>query len=188
MSFLRRDGFVRAGPPLEGEDGLERLGGRRPGGYHPIHLQDELCDGRYRVIHKLGCGGRASVWLCKDQHAEAPTYVAIKILVADEGMAFYNFDLQLSAYLRGYALGEGDALGENLAAAQLRFPRGHFDSNGPNGRHLSLVYPVLGPEVTWATKLFGSKEGMVQQVARHAVEALLLLHRRGTCHGGTSGT
>lgn len=28
----------------------------RPGGLHPIHIEDSLESGRYRVIHKLGYG------------------------------------------------------------------------------------------------------------------------------------
>ena len=38
----------------------------RPGGYHPIHLGDRLKDGRYEIVHKLGFGGFATVWLAKD--------------------------------------------------------------------------------------------------------------------------
>jgi hypothetical protein len=35
----------------------------RPGGYHPTTLDDTLHDGRYRLAHKLGYGGYATVWL-----------------------------------------------------------------------------------------------------------------------------
>ncbi|RCI12035.1 hypothetical protein L249_0535 [Ophiocordyceps polyrhachis-furcata BCC 54312] len=39
------------------DDDLERLHGYRPGGYFPIHIDDELHDGQYRIVHKLGHGG-----------------------------------------------------------------------------------------------------------------------------------
>lgn len=42
---------------------LERY---RKGGYHPIHLGDTLKDGRYKILHKLGWGGYATVWLARD--------------------------------------------------------------------------------------------------------------------------
>ncbi|KAF6801056.1 protein kinase domain-containing protein [Colletotrichum musicola] len=98
---------------------LEALHRYRPGRYHPIHLQDELCDGRYRVIHKLGYGGHSTVWLCKDQHAKVPTYVSIKILVADDGED-ESPDLRLSASLGG------DHMRDIPAAQRLCFPREHF--------------------------------------------------------------
>ena len=37
-----------------------------PGGYHPIHLKDLLKDGQYEVLHKLGFGSFATVWLARD--------------------------------------------------------------------------------------------------------------------------
>ena len=42
---------------------LERF---RDGGYHPTHLGDLFKDGRYKIIHKLGWGAYATVWLAKD--------------------------------------------------------------------------------------------------------------------------
>ena len=38
----------------------------RKGGYHPTHLGDTFKDGRYKVIHKLGWGGYATIWLARD--------------------------------------------------------------------------------------------------------------------------
>lgn len=42
-----------------------------PNGYHtmlyfPVSLGDLFENGRYRVIHKLGWGGFATVWLARD--------------------------------------------------------------------------------------------------------------------------
>lgn len=39
----------------------------RQGGYHPTHIGDVLKDGRYKITHKLGWGGYATVWLAEDQ-------------------------------------------------------------------------------------------------------------------------
>lgn len=54
----------------------------RPGGLHPVHIGDKFgTDNRYRVIQKLGRGGLATVWLCRDEDKQQ--YVALKIILAD---------------------------------------------------------------------------------------------------------
>jgi serine/threonine-protein kinase SRPK3 len=68
------------GPPFR----LEKIYDYEFGGHHPIHLGDRLGkDGRYRVIHKLGNGGSANVWLCRDLECETPKYVGLKFLMAE---------------------------------------------------------------------------------------------------------
>lgn len=39
----------------------------KAGGYHPLHLGDHFKSNRYEVLHKLGWGGYATVWLAKDR-------------------------------------------------------------------------------------------------------------------------
>lgn len=52
------------------------------GGLHPVHLGDLLGNSnQYKVIHKLGSGGFATVWLCRD--LEKDVYTALKIMIAD---------------------------------------------------------------------------------------------------------
>ncbi|KAL9125156.1 MAG: hypothetical protein Q9217_005595 [Psora testacea] len=57
---------------------LERY---RKGGYHPTHMGDTFKDGRYKIIHKLGWGGYATVWLATDFMLSR--HVAMKILVSE---------------------------------------------------------------------------------------------------------
>lgn len=65
--------------------GLEHLYDYESGGHHPVHLGDLLGnEGRYRVVHKLGNGGAANIWLCSDTGPGNTTkYVAVKLLMAD---------------------------------------------------------------------------------------------------------
>lgn len=68
---------------LRSPTGLEGVIDYEPGGYHSVHLGDEFHGQyQYRVIHKLGHGGFATVGLCLVL-GEVPRYVALKILVAD---------------------------------------------------------------------------------------------------------
>ena len=45
----------------------ESFSGYCPGGYHPVHLGERYgCDGRYKILHKLGNGTYSTVWLGED--------------------------------------------------------------------------------------------------------------------------
>jgi serine/threonine-protein kinase SRPK3 len=81
---LDGEGFVSNGLKIEGAPfGLEKIYDYDPGGHHPVHLNDKLGKrGRYKVIHKLGSGGFANVWLCRDLGCDSPKYVGVKILIA----------------------------------------------------------------------------------------------------------
>lgn len=48
----------------------ESLEDYQSGGFHPVALGDTFQDGRYVVRHKLGFGGRATVWLVQDIQQE----------------------------------------------------------------------------------------------------------------------
>ncbi|KAJ8584648.1 hypothetical protein M405DRAFT_845044 [Rhizopogon salebrosus TDB-379] len=60
-------------------DYAERMGDYKMGGYHPVHLGDKFPspdNPRYRVLHKLGSGAFATVWLAKDSlEKSASTYL-----------------------------------------------------------------------------------------------------------------
>ncbi|KAM4065006.1 kinase [Hirsutella rhossiliensis] len=161
------------------DDDLEKLHGYRPGGYHPVHLQDELHGGQYRVIHKLGHGGYATVWLCRDQHVVTPSYVAVKILVGSQ-TENKSRELLLAADLQRQSI-DKVPFGQRLC-----LPLGQFMSHSPNGTHICLVFPVLGPVIRDAVDIFDGEESamhIAQEVSRQAVGALAALHSRGICHG-----
>lgn len=53
----------------------EAVEGYQPGGYHPVHLGERYgWKGRYKILHKLGCGSYSTVWLARD-------LTAIKLVV-----------------------------------------------------------------------------------------------------------
>jgi hypothetical protein len=146
----------------------------RPGGFHPVHIGDRLgTAGRFRVIHKLGRGGLATVWLCRDQDTQK--YVALKIIIADESH-------EKSSELR-FVNQEGLDFGE-IGGEFIAVPCEHFWHDGPNGRHLCLVLPVLGPRVSAVWGKFEDPARVSQDIALQVTRGLHFLHKNGICHGG----
>ncbi len=139
-----------------------------------MHIGDRFgIAGRFRVIHKLGRGGLATVWLCRDQ--ETQKYVALKIIIAAESREDFP-ELRLMTH-EGLDFGEDG--GEFIAV-----PREYFWHDGPNGRHLCLVLPVLGPRVSAVWKRPEDPTRAARNVALQATRGLHFLHKNGICHGG----
>lgn len=164
-----------------GFDDAEDRENYRPGGLHPVHIGDTICGpSRYRVLHKLGNGGLATVWLCRD--LQAWRLVALKIIRAD-----YSRDdcAELMIFDRLGLSPLGPPGPPSLAP--LALPTKHFWINGPNGRHLCLVLPVLGPRVNEIWYEVPEPEKLLPRLALQTGQALKLLHDHGICHGGTFG-
>jgi hypothetical protein len=133
-SVGRRNGLNLKGPPF----GLEGINDYEAGGHHPVHLGDCLCEERYRVVHKLGNGGFANVWLCRDLlERKSPTYVAMKILIASASDGERRESQTLELFR--------ERIKSDIKASHVCLPLHEFRIAGPNGSHVCLVFPVLGP-------------------------------------------
>lgn len=151
----------------------------KAGGFHPTKIGDIFHGGRYRVIHKLGYGGFATVWLAQDQQTKSN--VALKIIAA-------------------VASGDGNELEFFKFASTQHWPssdapdRTHipdlldnFWFDGPNGRHLCLVLPAFGPSIQQVMKTSETRRlsgKTARSVALQATQALAFLHSIGLGHGG----
>ncbi|KAH8679986.1 kinase-like domain-containing protein [Tricladium varicosporioides] len=141
-------------------------------GFHPVHLDDHLGEGnRYKVLYKLGNGGLSTVWLCRD--LETKTYVGLKILIAG-----ISTDDCAELKLAGMDWDAKESGGNRLA-----LPVNHFYINGPNGRHICLVLPVLGPRVSHIWQESENPGAIARIVAPQIVSGLQFLHRHHLCHG-----
>jgi hypothetical protein len=65
----------------------------------------------------------------------------------------------------------------------------HFTLDGPNGHHLCVVLPVLGPSASRLSNGFTSriKPWLSRRAAHQSTRALADLHAQGLCHGGELG-
>lgn len=162
---------------------LERLQDYEPGGHHPVQLGDTLGDdGRYNVVHKLGHGGFANVWLCRDVRAQPlARYVALKILMAEVSVEECS-ELRVMQFRVWH---DAESASSSKGAEYVCLPLDKFDIDGPNGTHYCFVYPVLGPKVSLGL-CRGSEDPdlVLRSVCLKVVEAIAFLHTHEICHGG----
>jgi serine/threonine-protein kinase SRPK3 len=124
-------------------DDVEKVELYCPGGYHPVNLGDTLKGRQYEIIHKLGYGGFATVWLARDNKEER--YVAIKIVRADASQNALDTDIKILNHLKERATSIPGGYFIDL-------PIEHFWINGPNGRHICIVSHVAGPSIAQLTR------------------------------------
>ncbi|KAK0629533.1 kinase-like domain-containing protein [Bombardia bombarda] len=166
--------YRAAGPPEDVED-TEHY---RPGGFHPVLLGDIL-DNRLKVVHKLGVGGQAVVWLCRDLKLER--WLAVKMLMAEDSKEDCP-DLKHCGLFRDGSLDDSEL-------RHLALPLGHFWIDGPNGRNLCIVLPLLGPPISHAegNRLWDYKResdvAVLEDICFQLAQAMKAMHSKGLCHG-----
>jgi len=161
-------------PTYSWTDDVEDLEQYRPGGYHPIHL-DDVIQGRYHIVHKLGLGSYSTVWLARDEQEDR--FVALKIVIASASDT--NPETRVLRHLTS----------ANLAHEGRRFVAVLLDSfeiRGPNGSHRCLVTEVAGPSVgSVRYETAGNKlpVPIARKVASQCVQGLAYLHSCDVVHG-----
>jgi serine/threonine protein kinase len=149
-----------------------------PGGLHPIiigdTLGDESDDQRFEVVHKLGHGGFATVWLCYD-HTEG-TWKAVKVIAADASDEIESSELFILEHFE-------DVTDDELEENHISLPRDYFWITGPNGRHLCIVMPVFGQSLHKIWMQHGQEHELLRKVCRDLARAMEFIHSKGICHG-----
>jgi serine/threonine-protein kinase SRPK3 len=170
--------FTYGYPPMPFDD-LEDIDQYRPGGLHPIVLGDILGDGRYEVVNKLGSGGYATVWLCKDLAEHK--WVAVKVLGADASVAAAQCQVGEMAILKHFRDLEVDD--DELAANHVCRADDYFIERGPNGKHFCFVLPVLGGSIRDIATHHADQPDTLKDICAQMVKAMKYLHSKGVCHG-----
>ncbi|KAI0111722.1 kinase-like domain-containing protein [Daldinia grandis] len=163
-------------PAVEDTGEVEDRERYRPGGYHPIHFNDNLGPNeRFNVIHKLGWGVSSTVWLCFDK--EFGYYRSVKVMAADESIEECP-ELQIMKAL-------SDISRRELEDNHIIIPHEYFWLQGPNGRHLCLISNLLGPSLFRNSPLgtgFHTPE-ILTNLTYQVSKGLQYLHKKGICHG-----
>lgn len=161
-------------------DDLEDLHLYCPGGHHPVLLESVL-NGRYLVVHKLGTGGSANVWLCRDTTSKTKEkYVAVKIATAEFPEEHFRGRVH-STILHHTANHHSHVPGAEFIC----LPLDEFCLTGPNGTHHCFVYLLLGPAVNAPVKAkFKNPDECLTRLCYETLQGLQYLHSRGVTHGG----
>jgi serine/threonine-protein kinase SRPK3 len=151
----------------------------RAGGFHPVHLGDRFKKDRYHVVHKLGHGGFATVWLARDHVRQR--YVALKILASK--LSRDCPEVEILRRLKS----SSEHGGKPYVMSMLD----HLWIHGPNGQHLCIVSEVGGPSIKQFNDCAGQSSGtrrlrasVARKVALEATEGLAYIHSTGIVHGG----
>lgn len=156
----------------------------REGGYHPVRIGDTFKNGAYKVLCRLGCGHFSTVWLCLDNtrvtHSPANSsqsprtrnrVVALKIQKsASDYSEAAKDEIKLLQAVRGRDV---------HSSAPIISLLDHFEHYGPNGRHVCLVFNVLGCSLLKLVKRFNYKGAplrLVRRLAHHLLDGLNFLH------------
>ncbi|KAI1338950.1 kinase-like protein [Xylariaceae sp. FL0016] len=156
-------------------DEVEDIEKYRPGGLAPLTIGDVLAN-RFQIIHKLGYGGIATVWLCFEPDIEK--WHAIKINAASHS----GDDCSDVRAIR--LLEERGITRETLEKNHICTPLEYFWEETLNGKHFCTVMPILGSRLSeWREDELEDDGDRINDISYQMTEGLSFLHEQGLCHG-----
>lgn len=168
------------------------------GGYHPVRVGELYSNGRYVVVRKLGWGHFSTVWLVRD--IESGREGAMKVLVMSILMLLQPHLtlylqppsnqislLQVQKSAQHYTEAAQDEIklltdirtGDPDDRAHCCRLYDHFEHQGPHGRHVCMVFEVLGDNLLSLIKQYdyrGIPIPVVQRLTKQLLTGLHYLH------------
>ncbi|CAD7943038.1 unnamed protein product [Amoebophrya sp. A120] len=155
----------------------------KKGGYHPVVLGQQY-GGRYRILSKLGAGAFSTVWLCADER-NSDALVAMKICKSKASVCEQALDeVKLLRCINPQ---------DQVAATDPKYEgrhycmpmRHHFWHVGPNGKHMCLIFDLLGENLLALVK-HTAYQGLplpwVRKIARQVLQACWHMEKVGVIH------
>ncbi|ORY58156.1 kinase-like domain-containing protein, partial [Pseudomassariella vexata] len=142
----------------------------RKGGLHPVNFKDKLGDEKQlEVVAKLGWGAFSTVWLCRNTREEK--WCAVKILAAEKSSEDCR-ELRIMKRFR-----------DRADPSHVLLPTDSFWIQGPNGRHLCLVMPVMGPSLADFMSQGEIELPIIKELLFQLGHSLKYLQQQGIVHG-----
>ena len=161
---------VKSVEPISGDE--EDLEDYCKGGYHPVVIGEKFKDGRYIIVRKLGWGHFSTVWLAYDSFESR--HVALKVV---RSAAHYtDTAIDEIKLLQRINDANHDHPGRKFVVSLLD----QFEHKGPNGRHICMVFEVLGENLLGLIKRYrhrGIPVHLVKQITKQVLLGLDYLHR-----------
>lgn len=187
MTFSDSEILGESEPSAFSESDDEGADGYRKGGYHVVNV-GEIYNNRYKVMHKLGWGHFSTVWLCQD--LEANTLVALKVQKSAQHYTEAAYD-EIELLTVAAKKSNNKEWIESISERQFFSSKAdsltgcvellnYFEHVGPNGKHVCMVFEVMGPNVLAIIKRYNFKGvplELVQKIAFHTLLGLDYLHR-----------
>ena len=145
----------------------EGKSGYRKGGYHPVK-EGEWYKHRYQVKSKLGWGHFSTVWLAQD--SKTGGYVALKIM---KSAPHYTEAAMDEVELLNCVASKSDENQQHVVKLL-----DHFMHSGPHGRHVVMVFEVLGKNILDLIEKYylGLPIPVVKSIAKQILLGLDFLH------------
>ncbi|KAK9829340.1 hypothetical protein WJX72_005262 [[Myrmecia] bisecta] len=145
--------------------------GYKKGGYHPVKIGEKYKNGRYTVLRKLGWGHFSTVWLVRD--ADTGREAALKV----QKSAQHYTEAAKDEVTLLKQISDGDPSDERHCVHLFD----SFEHSGPHGRHVCMVFEVLGDNLLSLIKQYkyrGIPLPVVRSLTRQVLVALDYLHAK----------
>eukprot|EP01051_Picozoa_sp_SAG22_P002162 SAG22_NODE_95_length_20791_cov_40.318514_2_plen_547_part_00 len=148
------------------------------GGYHPTTVGDKFKEGRYVALQKLGWGHFSVVWLVWDTAGGRVGALKIQKSAAKYSEAAQDEVEILEQLNKGAGGQQGTTMQASVESIVTLWD--HFFHHGPNGKHMCMLFEVMGQSLLSLIKRYDYKGvpiPVVKRIAKDTAVGLDYMHR-----------